>query len=850
MKKLFLLLFVVSLTLCTSDKLTGTTDEQVTGKPLVAGVFFASDGTTPARNTAVYIRNNNKLIDTTDLILGIVQPDTAVTFTDADGRYAIDTIDTGMYVIEGTNGNNRVLIDSVHITDPDSTKTISPDTLKPAGAIKGMVYLSEGGDPRKVFVLAFGIDRFARVNADGTFMFKGLAEGSYDLRIIALLNDYGVVDTFGIPVRTADTTDIDTIRLSYLGIPSPRNLLIRYDTLQEVVLLSWMPADTSRIDGYNIYRANKGQNFTLLTQTPLLKTAVAFSDATVVVGQTYEYRVVSRKSSGEESQLMDVTADTALVASSSLVTPIFKWTLRNTLHDTASISDSVSLILNLANPTRKIDSVYWYNGSYDTPLLTIKDSLLSVTDSLKLAWSTPGDKQVFVRLVDAANIEWLDTIHVHVIQDIPQASILGTDTVTINTPLTFTAQTSQRFGSIVKYRWDNGIAAGYDDSTTDKYTLTYLAETSYAVKLEVIDDDGNVNGATKIITVTNDAPVISGLNDTIININDVITFNVKATDANGIAKCYWDFGDGMPNQYDTTSISTVTHTFPATTKICTTSVMVVDSFGKTSKKSARVSIFEHQGQMVKIIAAGQSFRMGQAWVDDPVHQVTFTNNFWMDTTEVTQKQYRDLMTATYTGYTSPNWRYGTGDNHPAYNINWYDAVLYCNARTKASGNADTVYSYTSISGVPGNGCSLSGLSIDLSVDAYRLPTEAEWEYACRGGTTTEYWWGSENAAGIGARAWSYWNSGNSSNAVATKIANTYRLYDMAGNAFEWCNDWYEDYTADAVTNPTGPATGMYRVLRGGSWISEYDILSSANRARSRPYSRYDYFGFRCVCSRY
>jgi formylglycine-generating enzyme required for sulfatase activity len=844
MKRILLLICGLSLTLCTSDKITGTTDEQLTVKAMI----YNPDGSAAEGASIKLFRVDDSL-----------KTPTLATITDTNGRYSVEGIAAGTYNIWAEMDSLVAFQDSIELAGANDS--IPYDTIRTAGSITAIVGVQPTDDPRGVIVQVMGSNRYDdNVQADGRFTIRGLATGSYRLRLTTTLPNYAT--TF-YPITAhggLNDTLADTIRMIFTGIPVVSGLTTSYDTLNGTVKISWLKTAYKNFQDYVIYRdaydsiqrttkpiASVSDTFCIDTifKRSLSTGPHSFNDTTFY---KFKYRVVVRSNS--DASGLPYGFATVMAPPPTMVAPIFKWNLRNTLHDTASIGDSVSLILNLANPTRKIDSVYWYNGSYDTPILTIKDSLLSVTDSLKLAWSTPGDKQVFVRLVDAAKTEWLDTIHVHVIQDIPQVTILGIATVAINTPLALTAQTSQRFGSIVKYRWDNDIGAGYDDSTSDKYTFTFLAETSYTVKLEVTDDDGNVNTATKTIAVTNDAPVITGLNDTLVSINEVITFNVKATDANGIAKCYWDFGDGMPNQYDTTSISTVTHTFPATTKICTTSVMVVDSFGKTSEKRTRVSVLEHQGQMVKIFAAGQSFQMGQAGIAEPVHQVTFTNNFWMDTTEVTQKHYGDLMAATYSGYTSPDWSgYGTGDNHPTHNINWFDAVLYCNARTKASGNTDTAYSYTSISGIPGNRCSLSGLSIDLSTGAYRLPTEAEWEFACRGGTATEYWWG-KDTVGMGARVWSWADSSNTSHPVATKIANAYGLYDMVGNVWEWCNDWFGDYTAGAATNPPGASTGLSRVRRGGSWFNLDLWLHSAYRSGYHPDVRFNFIGFRCVCSRY
>lgn len=251
--------------------------------------------------------------------------------------------------------------------------------------------------------------------------------------------------------------------------------------------------------------------------------------------------------------------------------------------------------------------------------------------------------------------------------------------------------------------------------------------------------------------------------------------------------------------------------------------------------------------MVKIPAKGSIFKMGSdaGEIDEkPVHQVTFTENFWMDTTEVTQGQYRTLMTATYSGYTSPLWNstYGSGDNYPVYYVTWYDAVLYCNARTKATGSIDTVYKYTSISGKPGDSCVLEGLAIDLSKKGFRLPTEAQWEYACRAGDTATYYWGNlSTEAGNNA-----WYSGNSSstNPIALKQKNGYGLYDMNGNVWEWCNDWDGSYSSDFQVDPVGPSIGEERISRGGSSGSLVTYLRSAYRGADPPVQAREYDGFR------
>lgn len=262
---------------------------------------------------------------------------------------------------------------------------------------------------------------------------------------------------------------------------------------------------------------------------------------------------------------------------------------------------------------------------------------------------------------------------------------------------------------------------------------------------------------------------------------------------------------------------------------------------------------------------GDTFTMGSTSFtnEQPIHKVTFTHNLLMDSTEVTQLAYRTVMSDKVHGfinYAEPLWSAGPspGDNFPAYSINWFDAALYCNALSKMHG-LDTVYSYLRIAGTPGSGVVLEEYQILYSNNGYRLPTEAEWEYCAKAGTSTKYYWGDETAKEtVTLYAVYYENSsilGESHadygpQAVAQKKPNALGLYDMSGNVSEFCTDWYgNSYAGDALeTDPSGISGGFEKVKRGGNWTSytSSNNLGSTNRESSalKEVSHLD--GFRVV----
>jgi formylglycine-generating enzyme required for sulfatase activity len=181
---------------------------------------------------------------------------------------------------------------------------------------------------------------------------------------------------------------------------------------------------------------------------------------------------------------------------------------------------------------------------------------------------------------------------------------------------------------------------------------------------------------------------------------------------------------------------------------------------------------------------------------------------------------------TMTAYSSDVWlganpssSYGLGNYYPAYYVSYNDIVNIFLPRLNKITGGD-----------------------------YRLPTEAEWEYAARGGNKSQgYKYSGSNT--IGDVAWYYDNSGSKTHAVGTKQANELGIYDMSGNVYEWCSDWYgaDYYSSSRQTNPMGPSSGSYRVIRGGSWCNRARYCRVSIRGSNFPSIRYDLIGFRLVC---
>jgi uncharacterized protein (TIGR02145 family) len=420
------------------------------------------------------------------------------TTTDARGNYTAK-LDTGTYNILASGDSGVVYRDSITVAR-DSTIHPPADTLKTPGGIRGRVRLQPGADARTVFILFLGTNTFGTPDdSTGKFTITNMAQGTYKVRILTTLDAYVPKDTvLSVTAGMVDSLAHDIV-LQYTGVPGPTGLTVSYDTLRQTVILAWTGADTSLIAGYNVYRTIVGQNFSLITQTPLPDTVTTYRDSTVSVGTTYAYMVVSLRA-GQESPKVAIPGDTMKVLSSSLVTTTFTWNLNNTISDTASINDTIKACITYANPTSKVVKIVWYVDSSNSPVVKQKsDSSFTGKDTLLYSWKQEGNKKIFVKATDEAGTVWTDSTIVAIVQDVPVIAFLSADTI-VNHGGTVrcSVYVQQKFGTMT-VEIDTANSGNYKSlgslglSGGESYSLSTGNACAWdSVKVRILDSKGNV----------------------------------------------------------------------------------------------------------------------------------------------------------------------------------------------------------------------------------------------------------------------------------------------------------------------------------------------------------------------
>lgn len=276
-------------------------------------------------------------------------------------------------------------------------------------------------------------------------------------------------------------------------------------------------------------------------------------------------------------------------------------------------------------------------------------------------------------------------------------------------------------------------------------------------------------------------------------------------------------------------------------------VMIFPSDIKAQKQnSTSVQDYNYFDTSMVLIPSG-NFIMGSPNTkknrgkDELQHKVSISYSFYIGKYEVTQKEYQKLMGQNLSAFRKPKF--------PVENVSWWDAIKYCNKLSKIE-NQPLAYNDSTGELIDSNGNITDDITL---VSGYRLPTEAEWEYAARAGSTSAYYTGykiTKNEASFGERTFFKRNKkliAKPKTVNGNKFSpNAWGVYNIYGNVWEWCNDWYNSYKSEAQINPVGDNSGTVKILRGGAWNSRAKECRSAKREKSTQNFRCVAVGFR-IC---
>jgi hypothetical protein len=518
----------------------------------VVGYLYLADGR-PAAQATVKLYPVDYIAPRGAPKTGRIEDAGYVTVTDANGKYVVDSLANGEYNILGKLGSSRSFQDSVAISS--SSGTLPPDTLSGPGSLTGYVALQPNHDLRSVAVQLLGTDVNVNVDSSGKFRLESLAAGNYRARVATTYPEYSpLFVNLHVRENASDTLE-DTLRPVFTGIPVVTGLKAFYDTLHAAALVSWHPAVYGKLQYYAVFRDQKGA--VELTKVPVTVVEdTSFSDTLyrfgrpigALTGDTawrqWEYRIRVVNTSDEMGLAFGKVTVLAVPPSQSSTTLRLK--LKGFLENQASIGDSVRIIAEFHNPTRKMREIRWYvNKSPDPLSLRSLDS----TDGVDtLAFLTPpfgATLRFYAKVRDEAGVVWSDSVSTEVLWDDPMASAGNDTTVSINDTVRLSGTASDRFGRIVKWEWDVGNTGRFSESSSrDTFFVAPSHSGNIPVMLQVTDDDGRRKQDLKYVRVVSEDPVANAGKDTAIGYLDSLRLHGSGRVRFGsIVKWEWDIGN-------------------------------------------------------------------------------------------------------------------------------------------------------------------------------------------------------------------------------------------------------------------------------------------------------------------
>jgi hypothetical protein len=430
------------------------------------------------------------------------------TFTDAKGRYTIDSIPAGEYNIFGDRDGDRSLRDSVYLSS--SPQNLPPDTLDEPGSIAGVVALQPNHDLRTVTLQLLGTNEYTNADGEGRFTFDNLAEGRYRLRVTTTEENYTPL-FLGVTVRSGRTDTLaDTLRPVFTGIPVVTGLHVAYDTVAGVAVLSWRPAEYKHFSRFHIYRDRAGSlspsAFPIGSTRDTVYFDSLYRDGEPIAGLgpdspprvEYRVRVVNLSDvPGLPFGSVAVDAVDPDRASTSLSLRLASGGME------ASLGDTLFLVARYGNPTRNLKELRWYSLPGGTPLRTAPLEGRSGTDTLRfVAPMEAGQVSFRLEATDEAGSTWASHQAISILRDPPQA-FAGSDTSVWykGSRVELRGAGQDRFGKVVKREWDIGAQGIFRIAPTGDtaFTLDSIPRQGVTCVLRVTDDDGQTATDTLVI---------------------------------------------------------------------------------------------------------------------------------------------------------------------------------------------------------------------------------------------------------------------------------------------------------------------------------------------------------------